>query len=79
MTNGVNQRKMTTGGWQLCIQRKYGSTNWVAIKDIKQSCPVELSDYEKWMNIDYEPAFAWWFTYVERKRKNLLSKVNSKY
>ena len=32
--NGMEQIKMTTAGWQLCIQWKYRSTDWVALKDI---------------------------------------------
>ena len=31
-TNGTKQSKMTTEGQQVCIQCKYGSTDWVALK-----------------------------------------------
>ena len=33
--NGKKRGKITTEGWQLCIQWKDGSTDWVALKDIK--------------------------------------------
>ena len=31
------------------------------------------------MNIDYEPAFAWWLTYVHKKREIILFKEKYKY
>ena len=37
MRNGVRRRRQTTQGWQLLCQWKDGSTNWVALKDMKNS------------------------------------------
>ena len=65
--NGKKRSNMTTASWQLFIQRKYGSTDWFALKDIKKPYLVELTDYEKRMNIDDEPVFSWWFSYIQRK------------
>ena len=59
MLNGMKRRKMSTAGWQLCIQWKYGSTYRVALKDINISYPVELADYTKRMEMDDETVFAW--------------------
>ena len=67
--NGMKRRKTTTKFWQLCIQWKYGSTDWVALKYTKKSYPFELEDYAKRMNIDDDPVFAWWVTYVQKKRE----------
>ena len=53
-----------TRGWELCVQWKDGSTNWVSLKDVKNSFPIELADYA----ID-----------VICKQKSLLQKVKSKY
>ena len=78
-TNGMKRIKMTTTGWQLCIQLKYGSTDLVALKEIKQSYPVELEDYTKRMKIDGDPTFSWLVPYVQKKRVIILSKVRSKY
>ena len=39
----TKRRVMTTKGWELCIQWKDGSTNWVALKDMKNSYPVEVA------------------------------------
>ena len=73
--NGMKRRKMTTSGWQLCIQWKDRSTDWVSLKEVKQSYPVELEDYAKRAKIDDETEFAWWVTYVQKKREIILSKV----
>ena len=77
--NGVNLRNMNTEGWKICIKWGYGSTNWVALKYIKQSYTVELADYAKWVKIGDKPEFTWWYTYVEKNRKIISPKVKSKY
>ena len=70
---------MNTAYWHLCIQWKYGYTDWVSLKDINRSYTVELVDYAKRMKIDDDPAFVWWVPYVHKKRVVILSKVKSKY
>jgi hypothetical protein len=79
MRNGVKRRRQTTVGWQLLCQWKDGSTNWVALKDMKNSYPVEVADYAKANRIDDEPAFAWWVPHTIKKRERILSKIKAKY
>jgi hypothetical protein len=79
MRNGVKRRRKTTQGWQLLCQWKDGSTNWVAMKDMKNSYPVQVAEYAKANRIDDEPAFAWWIPETLRKRDRILSKTKSKY
>jgi hypothetical protein len=79
MKNGVRRRKLTTKGWQLLCQWKDGSTNWVALKDMKESYPVQVADYAIASRIEDEPAFAWWVPDVIKKRQRILSKVKTKY
>ena len=43
--DGIRRRKITTRGWDFCVQWKDGSSHWVALKDLKHSNPVELADY----------------------------------
>ena len=76
---GVRRPKLTTRGWELLIQWKDGSTDWVALKDFKESYPVELAHYAKDRGIHEEPAFAWWVPYVLKKQERILQKVKSKY
>ena len=76
---GVKRRKTTTRGWELLVEWRDGSSDWVSLKDLKHSYPVELAIYAKDRKIDDEPAFAWWVPYVLRKQKRILQKAKSKY
>ena len=76
---GVKRRKLTTRGWELLVEWKGGSTDWVSLKDLKESYPVELAHCAVNRNIQDEPAFAWWIPVVLKKEKRILQKVKSKY
>ena len=78
-SSGRSTRRGTTKGWELCVQWKDGSSHWVALKDLKNSYPLETADYSIANLIDDQPAFAWWVPYVTRKRKHMIGKVKSKY
>jgi hypothetical protein len=78
MKNGVKRRRHTTQGWQLLCKWKDGSSNWVALKDARQSYPILVAEYAFANRISEEPAFAWWVGDVLRKRDRILSKVKSK-
>jgi hypothetical protein len=56
---GVRHQKQTTRGWEVLIQLKDGSTDWIALKDFKESYPVELALYATNRGIQDESAFAW--------------------
>ena len=76
---GVKRRKTTTRGWEILVEWRDGSSDWVALKDLKDSYPVELAIYAKENSLEDEPAFVWWVPYVLRKQKRILQKVKSKY
>ncbi|KAI2503175.1 Reverse transcriptase (RNA-dependent DNA polymerase) [Fragilaria crotonensis] len=75
---GVKRQKQTTRGWELLIQWKDGSADWVTLKDFKESYPVELALYAVDQGTDDEPAFAWWVSYVLKNQKRILQKVKAK-
>lgn len=75
---GVKRRNTTTRGWELLVEWRDGSSDWISLKDLKDSYPVELAIYAKEHRIENEPAFAWWVSYVLRKQKRILQKVKSK-
>jgi len=79
MTNGTKRRILTTKAWEICVQWKDGSTDWIALKDLKDSYPVDLAGYTVNNKIDGEPAFAWWVPYTIKKRSAIIKKVKSKY
>ena len=76
---GTKRKKETTTGWELLLQWKDGSTTWVALKDAKESYPVQVAKYVIAAGISVQPAFAWWVPFTMKKRKQIISKVKSKY
>ncbi|MEM7375832.1 MAG: hypothetical protein AAF587_45000, partial [Bacteroidota bacterium] len=77
--NGNRVPKRTTRGWKLLVEWKDGSSEWICLKDLKDSNPVELADYAVANKIDTEPAFHWWVPYVLRRWNRIISKVKNKY
>ena len=43
--SGTEKPKRTTKGWKLLVQFKDGSLDWVNLKDIKDSNPMEVAEY----------------------------------
>ena len=76
---GTKRRRETTIRWDLLVQWKDGSTNWIALKDLKESYPVQVAEYSVGARILMEPAFAWWVPYTLKKRNWIVAKVKSKY
>jgi hypothetical protein len=76
---GKRIRRMTTKGWQLCVQWKYGFTIWECLKDLNQSNPVQIAEYAVENSIDSEPAFAWWATFTIKKRTMKIAKIKTRY
>jgi len=77
--NGRQHHRKTTAGWKLCILWKDGSTSWERLADVKESYPIEIAEYAMAQGIDHEPAFAWWTSYVLKKRDRIIAAVNSRY
>ena len=76
---GTRRRRETTKGWEILVQWKDQSTTWIALKDMKNSFPVQMAEYSVQARISQEPAFAWWVSFVIKKRNRIISKVKSKY
>ena len=74
-----NTLKKMTRGWKLQVLWKDGTTEWVSLKALKESNPVELAGYAKAHHIDDEPAFYWWVRDVLRKRQRIIGKLKRKY
>ena len=77
--NGNRSPKQTTRGWELLVEWKDQTTNWIPLKDLKESNPVELAEYAMANKLLEEPAFAWWAKEVLRKRDRIIAKVKSRY
>ena len=51
---------ITTRGWKILVEWKYGKTSWIELKDLKESNPIEVAEYFVVNHIVEEPAFKWW-------------------
>ena len=78
-SSGTRRRRETTAGWEILAQWKDNSSTWIAMKDMKESYPVQLAEYAVSARIAEEPGFAWWVPYTLRKRNRIIAKLKSKY
>jgi hypothetical protein len=67
--------KSMTRGWSLLVSWKDGSSDWVPLKDLKDSYPIQIAEYAMANKIANEPAFNWWVHTVLRKRNPIVAKV----
>jgi Reverse transcriptase (RNA-dependent DNA polymerase) len=56
-----------------------GSSNWVPLKDLKESNPIELAEYAVANKLVSEPAFAWWVPVILLQRDRNIMKIKSRY
>ena len=70
--SGQKIRKKTTKGWEFLVKWKDGSTNWISLKDMKESYTPQVAEYAVASHIDQEPAFAWWIPHVRKKGSNYI-------
>ena len=75
---GNKQLRKTTIGWELKVLWKDGSTDWISLKDLKESNPVNIAEYAVAHKIDKEPAFLWWVPYTLRKRDVIVAAINAR-
>ncbi len=60
------------------MQWNDGSRQWIDLKILKESNPVQVAEYATARGITEHPAFAWWVPYVLRKHDVIVSAVNSR-
>ena len=58
---------------------KDGSTSWEALKDLKESNPVEVAEYAVGAKIVSEPAFAWWVPFTLKRRDRIIAKIDARF
>ena len=75
---GQRKLRQTTIGWHFEVQWKDGTTQWIPLKDLKESNPVEVAEYVTARGIADEPAFSWWVPYTLKKRDRIIASVNSR-
>ena len=76
---GQKSRIRTIEGWDVLLSWKDGSTDWIPLKELKESYPVEISEYSLQKNISHHPAFVWRVNHVVQIKKIMISKIKSLY
>ncbi|KAL7529744.1 hypothetical protein ACHAXR_003132, partial [Thalassiosira sp. AJA248-18] len=71
-SNGQRKPKKTTVGWDILVEFNDGSSDWVPLKEVKESNPIELAEYAFANRLQEEPAFKWWAVFVLRKRNRII-------
>ena len=67
-TCSVQKRlRQKTIGWKLLVQWDDGCKEWIDLKLLKESNPVQVAEYAVSHDINDEPAFGWWVPYTLRK------------
>jgi hypothetical protein len=75
---GTRRMRQTTVGWSFLVQWTDGTCQWIDLKVLKESNPVQIGEYVIARGIQDEPAFAWWVPYVMRKRDVIVSAIKSR-
>ena len=74
--NGSNsESKKTTRGWKILVEFFDGTMKKEKLSDLKDSYPVQVSEYASGNRIIDEPTSSWWARYILNKRRSILSKV----
>ena len=66
---------LSTKGHWLLVDWKYGTQQWIPLKDMKELFPLETAEFVYDKKIQHYPAFAWWLPHVVRKRNKIVSSV----
>ena len=77
--SGKRKTRRTTKGWFLNCLWQDGRSDLVALKDLKESHPVQVAEYAVNNKIALQPAFAWWVPHTIKQRDAIISKVKSRY
>ena len=63
----------------MLVTWKDGRTTCVALKDMKESYPVQESEYAVENRVSLEPEFAWWAPYFLKKRNRIIPDIKYEY
>jgi hypothetical protein len=76
---GTNHLRWTTKGWQLLVEWKRRSSDWIPLADLKKSYPVQVAEYTVNNKIASEPAFALWVPHVLKEHDQIIQKVKTRF
>ena len=76
---GQYRKKRTTRGWELLVQWKDESTDWIPLSVLKETNILEVAQYAIDNQLQEEPAFAWWLPTILKRKQRIVAKMKSKY
>ena len=76
--SGQRHHRKNTEGWKLLVIFKDESEQWIPLKVLKETNPVDVVEYAKAEGIGDEPAFAWWVPYTLKQRDRIIASVNAR-
>ena len=78
MRNGQQKLRQSTVGWKFLCEYSDGKKQWIMLKDLKESNPVDVAEYVAARKIEDEVAFAWWVPYTLRKKSAIIAAVKGR-
>ena len=72
---GTQRMRQTTVGWSFLVQLSDGTCQWIDLKILKESNPVQVGEYVISRGIQDKPAFSWWVPYTMRKWDVIVSAI----
>ena len=76
--SGQFHQRKTTSGWKFLVRFKDGTEQWIPLKILKETNPVDVAEFASAHDIDTEPAFSWWVPFTLRQRDRIVSKVTAR-
>ena len=76
MKLGQKQHHMTTEGWKLLVRFKDEVKQCIPLKTIKETNPVEVSEFDEVKGIDDEVAFVYWVPHTLQQRDRIIASVS---
>jgi hypothetical protein len=76
--SGQRRLRKTTEGWKLLVLFKDGSEQWIPLKILKETNPLDVAEFAKSKGLTDEAAFDWWVPFTLRQRDRIIAAVNTR-
>ena len=76
--NGYSHKLMTTKVYEFLVLWKDGSINWIPLKDIYSSNPLETTKFSFVCQLQDKPEFSWWVSNILKTRSHIIKNIKSR-
>jgi hypothetical protein len=77
--NGNIHKLRTTKGYQVCVRWKGGSTSWEQLKNLKETCPTQVTDFTISQKIEDLSDFRWWVPQIIKRCECIISAIITRF